>query len=79
MLMGPNGNHNFGYTSAGRICLGRGGRKGKSLPAFAEDATQDEADVGWPLTKAPHEIRKPLAPERHVNPNPMSLAGERRL
>ncbi len=50
-----------------------------SAPVSRTRLFSDEPDVGGPFTEPAHEVRKPLLAERHVDPNGMALARERRL
>ena len=45
----------------------------------AKQAPDDERHVGRPLAEAPHEVRKPLPPERHVDAHPVTGVSKRVL
>src|SRR5690349_19536838 len=47
--------------------------------SFVEDRAHDKSDIGGSFAEPPHEIRKPLPAERHVNADPVALGGQRRL
>src|SRR6187397_3725418 len=80
MVMGLNGDHTFGFTGAGRICLDPAWEKRERLTtAFAQDSAQDETDVSGPFAKPTHEIGKPFTSEWHIYPHPVAVGGEPRL
>jgi hypothetical protein len=41
-----------------------------------QQVAQEECDVGWALSQAPHEVGIPLLTIGHVGPHPVALGGE---
>src|SRR5207249_7177808 len=65
-----------GWPFCGTVSEGsRGVRRGP----IAENRTEDEADIGRPFSQPTHEVRKPIAAERHVNPDAIPGGHERGL